>query len=68
MKVDPHPLRILIIDDEIDISRLLSRFLEKKGFAVQSAENIGDGKDLYQQQRYSYLILNCRFGAGNWVH
>ena len=49
MKVDPHPLRILIIDDEIEISRLLSRFMEKKGFAVQSAENIGDGKDLYQQ-------------------
>lgn len=65
MKTDNHPLKILIIDDEIEISRLLTRFLERKGFAVESAETIRDGKDLYQQEAYRYLILDINLPDGN---
>jgi DNA-binding NtrC family response regulator len=65
MKADTHPSKILIIDDEIEISRLLSRFLERKGFAVQSAENIKEGKDLYQHHPYRYLILDINLPDGN---
>jgi two-component system, NtrC family, nitrogen regulation response regulator NtrX len=65
MKTDTHLLKILIIDDEIEISHLLTRFLERKGFAVQSAGNIRGGKDLYQQQPYRYLILDINLPDGN---
>lgn len=65
MKAENNPLKILIIDDEIEISRLLTRFLEKRGFAVESAENIRDGKDLYQHDSYRYLILDINLPDGN---
>jgi DNA-binding NtrC family response regulator len=65
MKADTHPLKILIIDDEIEISLLLTRFLERKGFAVASAESIREGKDLYRHQPYHYLILDINLPDGN---
>lgn len=65
MKADNNPLKILIIDDEIEISRLLTRFLERRGFIVESAENIQDGKFLYQHENYRYLILDINLPDGN---
>jgi DNA-binding NtrC family response regulator len=35
---DPHPIRLLVVDDEKNQRELLQGFLQKKGYAVQSAE------------------------------
>ncbi|MGB4772517.1 MAG: response regulator [Chitinophagaceae bacterium] len=65
MTASNQPLKILIIDDETEISRLLTRFLQRKGFAVESAETIRDGKNLYQRGNYRYLILDINLPDGN---
>ena len=65
MKAAHNPLKILIIDDEVEISRLLTRFLERRGFKVESAENIREGKFLYLHENYRYLILDINLPDGN---
>lgn len=59
------PLKILIIDDETEISQLLSRFLERKGYSVNSAGNLTEGKMLYMHAEYRYLILDINLPDGN---
>ena len=43
-----HPLRILIVDDDEPMRKLLGHMLRKIGYAVQEAE---DGEDAYEQLR-----------------
>jgi DNA-binding NtrC family response regulator len=63
--VSVNPLKILIIDDEAEISRLLTRFLERRGFAVKSAGTISEGLAMCQLESYRYLILDINLPDGN---
>lgn len=65
MTASNQPLKILIIDDETEIAGLLTRFLQRKGFAVETAETIRDGRILYQRGNYRYLILDINLPDGN---
>lgn len=51
--------KILIVDDEIDIGQLLSKFLEKKGYSTAYASS--GKKGLEEAKKTSYNLVLCDF-------
>lgn len=56
---------VLIIDDEVGILNLLSRFLKRKGFEVHTAVNLTDGKFQLQNLAPDFLFLDVNLPDGN---
>jgi DNA-binding response OmpR family regulator len=56
---------ILVIDDELEIRALLSRFLEKKGFEVYSAGTLSEGKRLVDEISPNLIFLDVNLPDGN---
>ncbi len=54
--------RILIIDDDVDTCQLLSRFLTKKGFEVESAYTGTRGIQALQASKYDIILCDFRLG------
>jgi len=54
--------KILIIDDDIDLCLLLSRFLTKNGFETESAHSGEKGIAAYKRQRFDVVICDYRLG------
>jgi two-component system response regulator HydG len=52
--------KILIIDDEIDICQLLSRFLTKKGYQTEFASTGKKGIALLEKQDYDLILCDFR--------
>jgi two-component system, OmpR family, manganese sensing response regulator len=51
-------MRILLVDDEVELTDPLSRLLTREGYRVDIAHNGTEGKDLALQGGYSLLILD----------
>ena len=51
---------ILIVDDELPIRTVLSRYLEKAGYNCKTAENANDAKKLLQQEPFSLLLTDLK--------
>lgn len=54
--------KILIIDDDIDLCILLSRFLTKNGFETETAHSGDKGIAAYNRQRFDVVICDYRLG------
>ena len=54
--------KILIIDDDIDLCLLLSRFLTKNGFETETAHSGEKGIAAYKRQRFDVVICDYRLG------
>lgn len=54
--------RILIIDDDLDMCVLLSRFLEKKGFETASAHNAAKGLARFNEEHFDIVLCDFRLG------
>ncbi|MCK4851623.1 MAG: response regulator [Candidatus Omnitrophica bacterium] len=52
--------RVLVIDDEIEICRLLKDFLEKQGFEVSIATSALDGIEKVRTERPKVVLLDVR--------
>lgn len=52
--------KILIVDDEIDIGQLLSKFLSKNGFEVATANSGTTAFDLLHQQFFNLVLCDFR--------
>lgn len=50
--------RILIIDDDADLSMIISDMLESKGFEVKCAENSEQGFDLLSESSFELILLD----------
>src|SRR5512141_720411 len=50
--------RILVVDDDVAMCKLITRVLDKDGHAVTSANNGGDALTLLQRERYDVVILD----------
>lgn len=51
-------LKVLIVDDDSGIRKLLSRFLEREGFNPVEAENGLDGVELAKKEHPDIIILD----------
>lgn len=54
--------RILIIDDDMDICQLLSRFLQRKGFETDSAFSGNKGIAKFREQKFDLVLCDFRLG------
>ncbi len=54
--------RILIIDDDIDMCLLLSKFLVKKGYEADSAHNAAKGIAKFFEGNYDIVLCDYRLG------
>ena len=50
--------RILIIDDDADLSMIISDMLESKGFEVKSALSSEQGFDMLSQSSFDLILLD----------
>jgi two-component system response regulator HydG len=53
---------ILIIDDDIDMCQLLSRFLQRKGFEADFATNGNKGIAAFKEKKYDLVLCDFRLG------
>ncbi|WP_207429234.1 sigma-54 dependent transcriptional regulator [Pedobacter sp. SYSU D00535] len=52
--------RILIVDDEVNIGLLLSRFLTRNGFEVATATNGGAAMEMLGKEKYNLVLCDFR--------
>jgi len=55
-----QPLRILVVDDEIDLVRMLRTHLEAEGYQVITASNGITALSLLAQDRFDLLIVDVK--------
>jgi OmpR-family two-component system manganese-sensing response regulator len=51
-------MRILLVDDEVELTQPLSKALEREGYQVDVAHNGADGGKLADSYRYDLLVLD----------
>ena len=51
-------MRILLVDDEVELTEPLSRLLQRQGYSVDVAANGNDGGTMAAMGRYDLLILD----------
>lgn len=54
--------KILIIDDDLDMCSLLSRFLNKRGFETEMAHNGVKGLAKFNEQHFDIVLCDFRLG------
>lgn len=51
-------MRLLLVEDDLDLSQSLYKFFKKKGFAVDLADNGIDGEFMGNEEPYDVIILD----------
>ena len=54
--------QILVIDDDMDMSRLLCHFLGRKGFQATSAFSGGKGLEKFKESNFDVVLCDFRLG------
>ena len=54
--------KILVVDDDVDICTLLSRYLSKKGFEVAASHNGTQALDTLKKNRFDLVLCDFRLG------
>lgn len=60
--------RILVIDDDMDMSKLLCRFLERKGFKAEGALSGNKGLAKFKESNFDAVLCDFRLGDMDGVH
>ncbi len=55
---DTKAIRVLYIEDDAGLARLVQRRLEREGFSVDTSLNAGDGLSLYHRNRHDVLVVD----------
>jgi two-component system response regulator HydG len=61
-KLPNYMKRILIIDDDVDMCGLLSRYLQRKGFEVESAHTGAKGIAKVKEEKFDVVLCDFRLG------
>jgi response regulator RpfG family c-di-GMP phosphodiesterase len=61
VSVSPHPMgRILVVDDEPNICRLLSRYLARIGYEIETAGSVGEALGLLRRDWFDLVLTDLR--------
>jgi len=53
-------IKVLVIDDEPDLRRVMRTMLERNGFYVEEAKNGEDGLEKIQNQSFDHIFVDLR--------
>lgn len=56
--------RVLIVEDELELSGILSKYLNRRNFVVECVETIKGGIELLSHQPFSFIILDNNLPDG----
>lgn len=59
--------RLLIVDDDLNILKVLKMRLESEGYQVQTASDIAAAKELAVKDEYELAILDMKFSGGSGI-
>ena len=67
--VTSQPARILVVEDQDDVRRMLVTALEIDGYSVDEAANAKDGLKQLEQARYNLILSDYAMpgGTGTWM-
>jgi len=57
--------RILLVDDEIELANMIKKYLANEGFDVHIKHTFSDGKDLFDSDSFSAVILDINLPDGS---
>jgi two-component system response regulator RegA len=60
----PDPTLLLVDDDEAFLKRL-GKAMEKRGFSVEMASTVADGRSIASARPPAYAVVDLRLGDGN---
>ena len=61
----PDKLNILVVDDEINIRKTISLYLETEGHSVRTVSNFDDALEEIKQRLFEVIFLDLRLGTKN---
>ncbi|MEN6375158.1 MAG: sigma-54 dependent transcriptional regulator [Smithella sp.] len=59
--------RLLVVDDDLNILKVLKMRLESEGYQVETASDIAGAKELAVKNEYELAILDMKFTGGNGI-
>lgn len=59
--------RLLVVDDDLNILKVLKMRLESEGYQVETASDIAMAKDLAVKNKYDLAILDMKFSGGTGI-
>ncbi len=57
--------RLLVVDDDLNILKVLKMRLESEGYYVETASDIAEAKNMVVKNEYELAILDMKFTGGN---
>ena len=59
--------RLLVVDDDLNILKVLKLRLESEGYRVETASEIAEAKNLVERNEYELAILDMKFSGGTGI-
>ncbi|MEQ8151465.1 MAG: sigma-54 dependent transcriptional regulator [Smithellaceae bacterium] len=59
--------RLLVVDDDLNILKVLKMRLESEGYQVETASDIAGAKELASKNEYELALLDMKFTGGNGI-
>lgn len=59
------PAKLLIVDDDERLAGRLAKAMERRGFAVETADSVAAGKERAEIDRPAYAVVDLRLGDGS---
>ena len=53
-------IKILVVDDDIDVSRLLVKFLIKSGFETESADSAEEAEEILKHEEINTVLTDIK--------
>ena len=66
-KLDGQGRSLLIVDDERNLREQLAKAMERRGFAVRTAESVAEGYAVAQPDPPEFAVVDLRLGDGSGV-
>jgi len=63
--VNFHEMKLLIVEDEIELLNAICDYLQKEDFVCESAPNFFEGEDKLISYEYDVVILDINLPDGN---
>lgn len=58
-------MTVLVVDDEANLRNQLGKAMERRGFTVELAESVEDGKEIVRSRAPKYAVIDLRLGDGS---